>query len=273
MKNIELKEIQQLELEIMKDVHKFCKENNIRYYLAGGTLLGAIRHKGFIPWDDDIDIIMPRPDYERFIKEYKSKKPYYILTSTHNNSQHLYTFSKIFDNRTIKIEKEIEYSDGNIGGVEIDIFPMDGLPKDIKQSNKYFNNQKNIFKYYSLSVSKFTKSKNIFKTIPKYLVVRVCKFIGKEKFIKFINKKAEKYNFNDSEYVGCSVVPYYGNRERVLKSNYINKIEVQFESELFYAPEGYDEYLSNLYGDYMKLPPKEKRVTHHDCEVYWKDRI
>lgn len=270
MRNIELKEIQQLELEIMKDVHRFCNENNIRYYLCGGTLLGAIRHKGFIPWDDDIDIMMPRPDYERFIKEYKSNNPYYTLTSIQNNPHHLYTFAKIFDNRTIKIEKGIEYCEDNIGGVEIDIFPMDGLPQDIKQSDKYFNNQKNIFKYYSLAVSKFTKSKNILKLIPKYIIVKVCKIIGKEKFIILINNRAKKYNFNDCEYVACSIIPYYGNRERILKSTYINQIEVEFEGELFYAPEGYDKYLSNLYGDYMKLPPKEKRVTHHDCKIYWK---
>lgn len=85
----------------MKDVHKFCKENNIRYYLSRGTLLGAIRYKGFIPWDDDIDIIMSRLDYERFIKEYKSNKSYYTLKSIQNNPYHLYTFAKIFDNCTI----------------------------------------------------------------------------------------------------------------------------------------------------------------------------
>lgn len=270
MKNIGLKEIQQLELEIMKDVHRFCKENNIKYYLSGGTLLGAIRHKGFIPWDDDIDIIMPRPDYERFIKEYKSKKPYYTLTCIQNNSQHLFTFAKLFDSRTIKIEKGLDYSNANRGGVEIDIFPMDGLPKDENKSDRYFKNQKNIFRCYSLAVGELKNSKNIFKKILKYIPLKVCKFIGKEYFINLINNRAKKYNFNDSEYVACSIVPYYGNKERILKEDYINQIEVEFESEVFYAPKGYHKYLSNLYGNYMELPPKEKRVTHHQCDIYWK---
>ena len=100
-RRLTLAEMQDLEYDILCIVADFCEQNGIRYGLAGGTLLGAVRHGGFIPWDDDIDIVMPRPDYERFIREYKSNNPYYTLTSIQNNQHHLYTFAKIFDNCTI----------------------------------------------------------------------------------------------------------------------------------------------------------------------------
>lgn len=270
MKSIDLKEMQLLQINILKDVHNFCEENKLKYYLAGGTLLGAIRHKGFIPWDDDIDIIMPRPDYERFLKIYKPKNESYVLTCTENNPNHLYTYAKIFDNRTEKIENGIIYSKNNYGGVDIDIFPMDGLPEDIETSNKFFIKQKKLFTLYTFALIEFSKSKNIFKTLPKYLIAKSCRLIGKGYFINKINNNGKQYDFDKCKYVACSVVPYYGNKERVLKENYAKQILVDFDGEKFYAPAGYEEYLSNLYGNYMELPPVEKRVTHHSYKVYWK---
>lgn len=270
MNKITLKEMQEIELDIMKDVHQFCEENDIRYYLAGGTLLGAIRHKGFIPWDDDIDIAMPRPDYEKFVSKYKSKNKYYKISSIENNPNHLFTFAKIYDTRTIKIEENLVYGKDNIGGVEIDIFPVDGIPENINISNKYFVNFKRLYTLYSVASCKFVKSKNKLKILLRIALTIPCKLIGTKRFIEYINNKAKKIDFDESEFVACIVAPFYGNRERVLKASYIDKIKVEFEGQYFYGPKGYDEYLSSLYGDYMKLPPEKERVTHHQCKVYWK---
>lgn len=270
MKEITLDEIKEIQLNILKHVDSFCHENNIRYYLAGGTLLGAIRHKGFIPWDDDIDIIMPRPDYIRFIKIYMEQiEGNYKLSSIYNNKHHLYTFAKIFDNRTLKIEDGIDYGNNNIDGIGIDIFPMDGLPEHIDISNKFFEQQRKYFRYYSLSVSKLPKCGEL-RNIIKLIATPLLKFIGKNRIIKFINERSMKYNFKTSKYVAVSVVPYYGNKERVVKSNFIQQIKVEFEGYFFDAPFGYDEYLTNHYGDYLKLPPEEKRVSHHKYKAYWK---
>jgi len=268
---LSLEEIKKIELDILKDIHRVCEKNGLRYYLAGGTLLGAIRHKGFIPWDDDIDILMPRPDYMKFIKIYENEgDKKYKLTSPYNNKNHLYTFTKVFDTRTIKIENGLNYDSENIGGIEVDVFPTDGLPDNIDKSNKYFRKQKLLFHLYSFSVTKKSVNKNIIKRIIKNTIVYICRLIGKQRFIKVINNNAMKYEFDKSNYIGLSVTTYYGSKERIEKKHYIEQIKVEFEGYLFNAPKNYDQYLSNLYGDYMKLPPEDKRVTHHEYEAYWK---
>lgn len=271
MKDITLDEMKKIEFDILKDVVKYCNLNNIRYYLAAGTLLGAIRHKGFIPWDDDIDIVMPRSDYIKFIQGYQDfADENYELSSIHNNKDHLFTFAKVYDRRTEKIESGIVYNTKNIGGVEIDVFPLDGVPKDQIKSDKFFKWQQRWFKLYSYSVLKYTKSANHLKDAIKNLVITVCRIIGKNNFIRVINRRAMKYDFESSDFIALSVAPYYGNRERMAKSNYLEQVEVQFENEYFYAPIGYDEHLTNIYGEYMKLPPLERQVTHHNYEARWK---
>jgi len=268
---LSLEEIKKIELDILKDIHQVCENNGLRYYLAGGTLLGAIRHKGFIPWDDDIDIIMPRPDYMKFIKIYENEgDKKYKLISPYNNKNHLYTFTKVFDTRTVKIENGIDYDSDNIGGIEVDIFPSDGLPDNIKKSNNYFFRQKILFNFYTFSVLKYRKGKNVIKNIIKNTIISICKLFGKNRFIELINNMAMKYDFNNSKYIAVSVTPYYGKKERLEKDRFINPIKVEFEGYLFNAPENYDQYLSNLYGEYMKLPPEEKRITHHNYKAYWK---
>lgn len=272
MNTISLDEMKKIELDILKDVVNYCNLNNIRYYLAAGTLLGAIRHKSFIPWDDDIDIVMPRPDYTKFIEGYEEfAGKDYVLTYINNNKDHLFTYAKVYDSRTEKMESGISYNANNVGGVDIDIFPLDGVPKEMTKSDMFFKQQKIWFILHSLCIQKYTKSKNPLKTIIKYLIQTACKVIGKNNLIKIINRRAMRYDFESSEFIALSVAPYYGNRERMAKINYLEQVEVQFEDGIFYAPIGYDEHLSKLYGDYMKLPPLEKRVTHHSYKAKWKD--
>lgn len=269
MKELSLDEVKNIEFEILVDVANYCDKNNLRYYLSSGTLLGAIRHKGFIPWDDDIDINISRPDYVKFVNGYnKNHNGNYVLSSIENNKNHLFTFAKVFDNRTIKIESGISYNSNNMGGVDIDIFPIDGLPTNINQSNKYFKKQIRAYKGYALSIMKFSKGKNFLRSFVKFIVLFIFKSIGKTRFIKLINKNAMKYDFDSSEYIALSVAPYYGNKERILKSSYIDQVKVEFEKEMFYAPLCYHEHLTNLFGDYEKMPPKSERVTHHSFKAY-----
>lgn len=271
MNQIQLNEVKKIALEILLDIHSICESNNIRYYLAGGTLLGAIRHKGFIPWDDDIDIIMPRSDYLRFIEIFKNNHlEHHSISSIYNNKKHTYTYTKVYDSRTIKIEKGRDYKKCDYLGIDIDVFPIDGLPQDYKKASKIFKVQKFFFNIHTISVSSYSSNPNILKRLLYNTIAFGIKLIGPKFWITNINKRAEKYDFDQSIYVGASMVPYYGIKERLLRSDFIERELVEFENQWFWAPKKGNVYLTNLYGNYMTLPPIEKRRTHHENEVYWK---
>lgn len=275
MKKLKLEELKQIELDILKEVTDFCDKNNIIYYLAAGTLLGAIRHKGFIPWDDDIDIAMPRPDYIRFIKEYdKWSKKNYNITSIYDDKDVLIPFAKVWNAKTKKIERNIDYSDKFIRGVDIDIFPIDGLPNNINKAKIFLVFQYALLKMYILLGEKYTKHKNKIINIIKFSIytnlkiLQKFKVISTYKIIKLINMNCCKYNFYNSKFVAISVFPSYGQNEITSGHNFKKRIKVKFERGYFYAPIGYDEYLRGLYGNYMKLPPKSKQKTHHMSDSY-----
>lgn len=270
MQLLSLKEIQSIQLNILKDVANFCVKNNIKYYLAGGTLLGAIRHKGFIPWDDDIDILIPRPDYKKFVSKYpKSINKNYSLSVIDVNSSHMFTYSKVYDKRTEIHEKGIKFNDLN--GIAIDVFPIDGLPSDLEKSDRFFKTQKNWFQLYQFSIMNYIEFDKNIRRIILNIVIWLCKIVGTKTFIKIINNRSSKFDFDKSEYIGVSVVPYYGNKERIKKDIYIGEVMVEFEDTYFVAPKGYKQYLTNLYGDYMQLPPEDKRISHHQFEAYWRE--
>jgi lipopolysaccharide cholinephosphotransferase len=265
MNKMGLTEIKEVELNILKNVATICDENNIRYYLAGGTLLGAVRHKGFIPWDDDIDITMPRKDYNKFlaIAEKMLDSRFQIL-SRHNTSNYIYPFAKIVDRQTILIEDD-DFT--NEIGVYIDVFPIDGLPADLKKSNMHFKLLKILKRVRSLVIHKLKKERRNKLT---YLIsVVLSRIISPSLILKIIEKVATKYSFEESEYVAVTVAGY-DEKERMRKEGFQSFFEVQFEDSYFKAPVGYKEYLTNLYGDYMKLPPQEKRTSHHRYQAYWR---
>lgn len=271
MKEIALEEIKKITFDILVNVAEFCEKNDIRYYLSYGTLLGAIRHKGFIPWDDDIDIIMPRPDYIKFNQLYPMQNTcsYYVLSSIMINPKHQYTFAKVFDTRTDKIEDGLIYKEDSIRGIDIDIFTLDGVPEDIDKCLQFKNRQSKLFWTFQLSRVPFKKSKSG-NTIIKYLVLAICHTIGATRFIKCINKQAMKYDFDTSEFIGSSTEYYDENKERFKKNEFIEPIKVEFEGKQFNAPSNYAEYLTIIFGDYMQLPPKEEQVTHHRYKAFWK---
>lgn len=271
-KQILLDEMKRLQVCILKDLANFCDEKNIKYFLGYGTLLGAIRHKGFIPWDDDIDIIMPRPDYNEFLKLANGNlNTNYHALSMNNTKNYIYPFAKIIDKRTIL--KELGTEDSNIG-VCIDIFPVDGLPEDIKLSKKHFKRQAILLALLFCSIIKYVRGKSILSSILKLLLIpfmRITgKLIGTQRLLLLIDKTATKYAFDTSEFSAVTVISIYGERERIKKGLLTEIIRVEFEGEYFNAPIGYHEYLTNLYQDYMRFPPESKRVSRHKCEAYWR---
>lgn len=265
------------ELDILKKVRDFCIENNIRYYLCGGTMIGAIRHGGFIPWDDDIDIIMPRPDYRKFISLFpRGGLEYYRLLSPYNVDDCCIVFSKVYDTRTIKQDREVANKYWRYG-VDIDIFPTDGVPEDAILCDKYFQQQYRDFHLFLALVRGYNFGGSFLKKILNYTYTFLIKRLGSiglldaHKLALRINERAEGYSIDTSKKVAITIFPHYGKREIVDKEGFLKQIEVKFEGDMFTAPSNYDEYLTSVYGDYMKLPPVEKQVTHHLSNCYLKE--
>ena len=265
MKEISREESRKIMLSILKDIAQFCDTNDIKYFLSSGTLIGAIRHQGYIPWDDDIDIEMPRPDYDRFIELYKANGNYAICTPSEPGSFFVYT--KVYDKRTLKIESGIDYTRFKPLGIDVDIFPIDGQPP--AHQNVLFRKQVDRrVTYFSFFTSCICAAEN--KKFKSRIKIFVSRLIGKAFFYNLYAKSARSYDFNSYSMVGF-ISPYskYLNRHR--KEVFQDRVKVPFEDGEYWAPIGYDEYLQNLYGDYMQLPPLEQQQTHHRNNIFWKD--
>ena len=266
----DLKEIQKLSFNILCYVDKICRENNIKYSLAYGTVIGAVRHKGFIPWDDDIDIIMPRDDYERFLQimDNTPHDRYKALHYGNNCPNYYYRFTKVVD-LTTHLEESTLKTNNNLG-VFIDVFPADGI--DTSQAPKILKKHLTISRFLVHSMMEKLDTKNVSKAklFGKILIYPIAKLFGSNYWIKKYNKMIEKYPFNEYDncltYSGC-----YGEKDIFPKKYFDNLIEITFEKKKFLVFKEYDEYLTNMYGDYMTPPPKEKQVTHHNYRVYKKD--
>lgn len=261
-------EIKKILLETMDYVHKICDDNGLTYFLMFGTLLGAVRHKGFIPWDDDIDIVMPRKDYERFIKIADNDNCGFGLITHENNKCYYLPFAKIFNKKTILYE---HVSNPIPMGLYIDIFPMDYCDDDYKESVHLI--QKMYKKQRLLSIKNMMVDKNrLFIKNVALVLLKLCTFfITKHQIIKSICGTATINRNTHKKYSSCLCFVVYKERTLYLTSLFDKTIELEFEGRLYKAPKDYDLILRQTYGNYMQLPPVEKRITHHGFDVYYSD--
>lgn len=248
-----LQDYQKISLDILVDVAKFCEENSITYFLICGTLLGAVRHKGFIPWDDDIDIAIPRKEYIKFLEIYKSDK-YKLLRP--NNGMFFYT--KVYDTKTVVYEKMFDYKKIQPIGVSIDIFPLDGMINDKKIANRIIKKSA----FYETLLRMSNQPINYRKKLINKLYRIATRIIGSKNLIRIIEEIDQKYDYNESDYVIRIKTTPNGINKPLPKSIYeIEKKE--FEGFMFNVPKGYDLWLKSFFGDnYMELPPEEKRTPH-----------
>lgn len=253
------KEVQQIELNILIAFSNYCKEHNLRFYLAGGTLLGAVRHKGFIPWDDDIDVCMPRSDYEKLLRVFDNSRGNLILKSNQLSNMSA-PFTKVIDITTV-IESKYQDSDVDTN-LWIDIFPIDGLPENYQELSNMYKKINIYRKILMLAHLRLGAGKNFLRKYGKYIIKGLANLYSKQRCINNIEKLASKYPYDECKYVGAVTWGLYGIGERMLKSEFEQAVEVEFEGYKFPTFSCWDSYLKGLYGDYMQLPPIEKRKTH-----------
>lgn len=261
----ELSELQQVIVETLKDFHNFCEEHDLTYHLGGGTLLGAIRHKGIIPWDDDIDVDMPREDYERFIELADKFPNNYSVKHAKLDEDYVYAFVKIYSPKFQVTEFFGEKNYTN--GAWIDVFPMDGVINNMKLRRLHFFFVNKLHSLFQLKSRGYQKPRN--KELRFYTIRRMVKFFAflilsllPKKFVFLLmDKSASIIRYKDADYVGAFYSPY-GVKASFRKAIYKETIKADFNGYSFNAPVGYDEFLQGQYGDYMKLPPVQERQTH-----------
>ena len=262
MANFDVEKLHRLQTDILKEVDKICKAENLKYFISGGTLIGAVRHKGFIPWDDDIDIGMLRSDYEKFLEvadNYLDGEKYYIQTMF-NDDNFGHSFAKV----RLKGTLFIEYMSGSVGAhneIFIDIFPYDNAPEG-KVARFFHGKAIYIKKHLLWSKTGYNMD---FVSGPKKLLYTVsdfiAKFCSKDGLKKSLEKSLTKYD--DRETASIVTNGSYKYSREILKREWATDlIPLDFEGCRFMGPRDYDGFLTKVYGNYMELPPEDQRDKH-----------
>lgn len=263
MNDKELNKLHELLVMLSEEVKRICEKNDIKYSLTGGSMLGAIRHKGFIPWDDDMDIAMLREDYDRFLKVCESQLGVaFEIQTIDNDENYFYGFAKIILKDTYLVQYCHEKTKHR-KGIYVDIFPLDNVPDNTRDRKK----QK--IKTYFLIKMLARKGKagiedksSLLKYVAFHLIDVINIFVPMSYLKAKLVENMTKYNKDKTEFV-CNMNGYYGyEKETTYRRYFENTILVPFENTEFPIVKEYDAFLKAVYGDYMKLPPVEKRHTH-----------
>ena len=253
----DINEIRNIQLSILDDIHTFCQTHNIRYSLAFGSLLGAVRHGGYIPWDDDIDICMPRADYERFLQSYRNRGVYQLRDRS-ITSEHYYTFAKIVDGRTMVSEPDVS---GHTTGVWVDVFPIDYVPDGQRSRRCLFWFKNVLYKMRMCKLLPGTSLHSAFATfcyrffplsapcVDRLLRILICRT-------------------TPTSTMSCLTENIRTPRNCFPAVVFDNIKEYSFEGRTFMGVVDADAYLTCHYGNYMQLPPEDQRTTHH-FQAWW----
>lgn len=254
-------ELQQRLLTMLSWFHEFCVNHNLRYYALGGTLLGAVRHGGFIPWDDDIDVGMPREDYERLQVEMQNEDAgsKFVLETPLTKKDFVYQYCKLYDTTTTLVENT-RYKTKR--GIYLDIFPIDGIGNTVKESLHNFKRIDKKNNYIMTKICALSGRRKFYKNFA-IIISRCLPFPRWRKVLQKLDKECKSRDFDQYEYVAN----LYGNwhEKEIAQRVWFGQPQLyDFESIQIYGPSDANAYLTAVYGDYMQLPPKEKQKTHHD---------
>lgn len=266
MKQMTLDEVKKVQLNILSYVASFCEENGIQYWIDSGTLLGAIRHKGYIPWDDDIDIGMLREDYDRFSALFNETSQEYRFLCVENTPDFYLPHGKVCDDSTILFEPD---ENGFRSAVNIDVFVYDHAPDDDRELDRMYDRRDQLRHRHAVLNTGIVYAGNPLKYVAKKIRKLIFKVLyGKQNLIKEMVKNSKLYATDSTSRVG-NFTAY--TRMSCDKRVFEDFVDVEFEGMSFKAPIGYDEWLRSFYGDYMTLPPVEKRVSHHSYQAFFKE--
>lgn len=269
MKRLGLREVQEALLGLLTEFDKICRKHGLRYSLSAGTLLGAVRHKGFIPWDDDADVCMPRPDYEKLVKilSREGELPEHLTYSKDRGSGTFYPFTKLLDKRfPLRSPNHIE-----VKYVYLDIFPIDGSADTEKERRAQYKKEA-AWRVSSGICQWYTMDRwwgFIAYIIGFWFYAAFDIFVTRRLAVRKMNELARKYEFGKTEWAGCHNYGYVS--EHVPTHVYENFCELEFEGKKFMAVADYDLLLTNTYGNYMQPPPPKKQRSRHYSKIYKKD--
>lgn len=253
--------IKEIEIEIFKSFISVCEHLNLTYYILDGTLLGAVRHKGFIPWDDDIDVGMPREDYEVFLKEGQALLPEeYFIQTFDSDPEYLANYAKIRNSNTTFVETSVKNRKIN-HGVFIDVFPLDYCPEEAKK--QVCERKKRMLATLRISDEFYSQNK---KKSLKSIVVTLLAYIIYPTAKQALKARDRMYKITKQSSLIASYGGAWGEKEIVPAQWYAEGCDLEFEGIAVKGPKEYDKWLTQVYGDYMTPPPVEERISHHHID-------
>lgn len=269
MKQIDIEELKRLQCDVLQALHNYASANGLKYSLACGTLLGAIRHNGYIPWDDDIDVYMPRDDYDKMVKSFPEVyQGRYKLISFERSRKWCRPYANLYDDRTVCYE--LKSSNEEQIGVKIDVFPVDHVPDDDNEWLRFNKIRRLLIYLHSAKFVTYRKNNQPLRDkVALFLLKTVLLPFSPYQVVKVVDSYIRKYNLKGTHRLfesSCGMM-----QKRPFQREDFSEVELhRFENYEFNIMKGYHDYLTNGFGDYMKLPPVEKRVSHHFFDAYWK---
>lgn len=264
MNDATLKKLHQTEVEILDEIVRLCREHGLTYYLIGGTLLGAVRHKGYIPWDDDLDIAMPRKDYEKFLDIAETGLgPEYYTHSYKNDENYWLAFAKVKKKKTLFLEPYnagLGHDTGRLG-IYVDVFPLDDAKKEAGFQRVQKRIVDGVFAMLIIKRKESRERKSILKRV-------ISSLFTKKTLQRLINRVMSFRNGENRPYYVSFGSQYGIVKQTIAKSRYYPPVKLEFEGKEYDVMNDWDYFLRRIYGaDYMKLPPPEKRVTHDPARL------